>query len=116
MVVAGAAGCGSDQASSAEQAKADQLQAKLEPLDITVDTDTIVSLYGDDGGKVCTVAADPAALRREGLLAHPRFALRRLHVTTEAVAYARAVISVYCPEDLGNVEAYIRTLRVDDEN
>ena len=115
-VVLGAAGCGSDEATSAEQSKAAELQAKLAPLDIDIETETLISLYGDDGGKVCAIADDPGALEREGLLAHPRFALRRLHVTDDAVAYARAVISVYCPEELGNVEDYIEGLRVADEN
>ena len=108
--------CGSEQGTSTENAKAADLQAKLAPLDIDVETSTIVSLYGDDGGKVCQIAEDPAAMDREGLLAHPRFALRRLHVTTEAVAYTKAVIEVYCPDQLGNVEDYIAGLRVSDEN
>lgn len=109
-------GCGSEASTSAEDAKAAELQAQLAPLDIDIETDTIVALYGDDGGKVCEIAADPAALEREGLLAHPRFPLRRLRVTTEAVAYTKAVISVYCPDQLGNIEDYIDGLRVGDEN
>ena len=55
-------------------------------------------------------------MEREGLLAHPRFALRRLHVTTDAVIYTEAVIEVYCPDQLGNVREYIEGLRVADEN
>lgn len=115
-LVLGLAACGSEEGTRAERTKAEQLQAKLEPLGIDVDTDTMVSLYGDDGGKVCAIAEDPAAMEREGLLAHPRFALRRLHVTTDAVAYTEAVISVYCPAQLGNVRDYIEGLRVSDEN
>lgn len=112
----GLAGCGSEEGTKAERSKAEQLQAALEPTGIDVDTDTLVALYGDDGGKVCDIAADPAAMAREGLLAHPRFALRRLHVTKDAVAYTEAVISVYCPDQLGNVRDYIDGLRVADEN
>lgn len=108
--------CGSEQGTSAEEAKAAELQAKLAPLDISLETSTIVSLYGDDGGKLCTIAEDPAAMEREGLLAHPRFALRRLHLTAEAVAYTEAVVSVYCPDQLSNVQDYIDGLRVADEN
>ena len=102
----GASACGSDSASSAERAKADALQAKLAPLD----------LEGTDGGKVCEIASDPAAMEREGLLAHPRFALRKTEVDPDAVAYTRAVVEVYCPDQLGNVEDYIEGLRVDDED
>ncbi len=109
-------GCGSEEGTKAERAKAEQLQAKLAPHDLDIDTDTAVSLYGDDGGKVCALAEDPAAMEREGLLAHPRFALRRLHVTTDAVIYTEAVIEVYCPDQLGNVREYIEGLRVADEN
>jgi len=112
----GLVACGSDSGTKAERTKADELQAKLEPLDIDVETDTLIALYGDDGGKVCAIAEDPAAMEREGLLAHPRFALRRLHVTTDAVAYTEAVIEVYCPDQLGNVRDYIEGLRVSDEN
>ena len=61
-------GCGSDEGTKAERDKAEQLQAKLAPHDIDIDTETAVSLYGDDGGKVCAIAADPAAMEREGLL------------------------------------------------
>lgn len=114
----GASACGSDSASSAERAKADALQAKLAPVDLEgdVDTDTLISLYGTDGGKVCEIASDPAAMEREGLLAHPRFALRKTEVDPDAVAYTKAVVEVYCPDQLGNVEDYIEGLRVDDEN
>jgi len=116
LLAAGAAGCSSEDATAAETTKAAALQAKLEPLGIDVETETIITLYGDDGGKVCEIASDPAAMEREGLLAHPRFALRKLHVTTEAVAYTKAVIEVYCPDELGAVTDYIDGLRVDDEN
>ena len=116
----GAAACGSDtgpaQGSAAERAKAAELQTELEPLGIDVETGTLISLYGTDGGKVCEIASDPAAMDREGLLAHPRFPLRRLHVTTEAVAFTEAVISVYCPDQLGAVADHIDGLRVDDES
>ncbi|HWJ96754.1 MAG TPA: hypothetical protein VNQ33_01260 [Acidimicrobiales bacterium] len=109
-------GCGSDEGTRAERAKAEQLQSKLDEHGLDIDIDTAVSLYGDDGGKVCAVAKDPAAMEREGLLAHPRFALRRLHVTKDAAAYTEAVITVYCPDQLGNVRDYIDGLRVADEN
>ena len=109
-------GCGSDEGTKAEREKAHELQAKLAPHGLDIDTATAISLYGDDGGKVCAIAEDPAAMEREGLLAHPRFALRRLHVTTDAVAYTEAVIEVYCPAQLGNVRDYIDGLRVADEN
>jgi hypothetical protein len=114
--VLGLGACGSDEGTTAERDKADQLEAKLKPLGIDVDPATAIALYGDDGGKVCAIAEDPAAMEREGLLAHPRFALRRLHVTDDAVAYTEAVIEVYCPDQLGNVRAYIAGLRVSDEN
>lgn len=114
----GAAGCSSEPGTKAERKKAEELQAKLAPLGIDADVDvaTAVSLYGDDGGKVCAIAEDPGAMAREGLLAHPRFALRKTHVDTDAVAYTKAVIEVYCPDQLTNVEDYIEGLRVDDAN
>jgi hypothetical protein len=118
LAVTAAAGCGSDEGTKTERAKAQQLQAKVEAAGIEdgIDVDTAVSLYGNDGGKVCAIAADPAAMAREGLLAHPRFALRKTQVDPDAVAYTKAVIQVYCPAQLGNVEAYIEGLRVDDAN
>ena len=116
MAVTALAGCGSEEGTKAERDKAEELHAKLKPLGLDIDTDTAIALYGDDGGKVCAIAEDPAAMEREGLLAHPRFALRRLHVTEDAVAYTEAVIAVYCPDQLGNVRDYIDGLRVADDN
>ncbi|MGN6693356.1 MAG: hypothetical protein ACTHN0_04195 [Aquihabitans sp.] len=118
LAIAALAGCGSDEGTKAERAKAEQLQAELDAagVDDGIDVDTAVSLYGDDGGKVCAIAEDPAAMEREGLLAHPRFALRKTEVDPDAVAYTKAVIEVYCPAQLGNVEEYIEGLRVDDAN
>ena len=114
----GATGCGSEEGTKAERQKAEQLQAAVKPLgsDADIDIDTAVSLYGDDGGKVCALAEDPGAMEREGLLAHPRFALRKTNVDPDAVAYTKAVIEVYCPDQLANVEEYIEGLRVDDAN
>jgi len=117
-LVLGLGACGSDEGTKAERAKAEQLQAKLASLDVDadIDVDTAVSLYGDDGGKTCAIAEDPAAMAREGLLAHPRFALRKTEVDPDAVAYTKAVIEVYCPDRLADVEDYIEGLRVDDAN
>lgn len=108
--------CGSEEGTKAEREKAEELQAKVAPLgdDAQIDIDTAVSLYGDDGGKVCAIAEDPGAMAREGLLAHPRFALRKTEVDPDAVAYTLAVMDVYCPDQLGNVRDYIEGLRVDD--
>lgn len=118
FVVVGLGACGSEEGTSAEQAKATELQAKLAAagIDDELETSTLVSLYGTDGGKVCAIAEDPAAMEREGLVAHPRFALRKTEVDPDAVAYAKAVIEVYCPDQLANVEDYIEGLRVDDGN
>ena len=117
-LVLGLGACGSEEGTKAEREKAEQLQAALKPLglDEDIETSTLVALYGDDGGKVCAIAEDPAAMEREGLLAHPRFALRKTNVDPDAVAYTKAVIEVYCPDQLANVEDYIEGLRVDDEN
>lgn len=119
-LVLGLGACGSDEGTKAERTKAEELQAKLKPLglddDGDLETSTLISLYGDDGGKTCAIAEDPGAMAREGLFAHPRFTLRKTEVDPDAIAYTKAVISVYCPEQLGNVEDYIEGLRVDDGN
>jgi hypothetical protein len=116
----GLGACGSDDGTTAERTKAEELQAALAPLDLDgvddLETSTLISLYGTDGGKVCAIAEDPGAMEREGLIAHPRFALRKTEADPDAVAYAKAVIEVYCPDQLANVEDYIEGLRVDDGN
>lgn len=113
----GLGACGSEEGTKAERTEAEELQGKLAPLGIDdIETGTLVSLYGTDGGKVCAIAEDPGAMEREGLIAHPRFALRKTEVDPDAVAYAKAVVEVYCPDQLANVEDYIEGLRVDDGN
>lgn len=107
--------CSAEDGTSAEQAKADQLRSALDEAGLDpVERNDIVSLYGTDGGKVCALAEDPGAMAREGLLAHPRFALRKTEVDPDAVAYVTAVVEVYCPDQLAEVEDHIDRLRVDD--
>lgn len=117
-LVVGLGACGSEEGTEAERTKADELQAELASagIDDDIETSTLVALYGTDGGKVCAIAEDPAAMEREGLIAHHRFPLRKTEVDADAVAYATAVVEVYCPDQLGNVEDYIEGLRVDDGN
>jgi hypothetical protein len=104
VLVACAAGCGQS-VSSTEQAMAEELQAKLEPLGIDVPTGTLVSLYGDDGGNLCAAAGDDDDLANVSLAGH-RFALRKTKVSTRDVAYARAVIEAYCPDELRSFDDY----------
>jgi hypothetical protein len=103
-----AAGCGQSIGSS-EQAMAEELQAKLEPLGVSVTTGTLVSLYGDDGGHLCAAADDDDDLANVSLAGH-RFALRKTKVSTRDVAYARAVIEVYCPDELASFDDYANGL------
>ena len=107
------AGCGHDE-SREDTAKADQLEQAVAPLGIDVDPDVYVSLYGSDGGAVCAEAGDPGALASEAasVVSH-RFTLRRTEADADTVAYVRAVISTYCPDELGSFDDYVEGLKVD---
>lgn len=93
------AGCGSQDISSGAQAKADELQAKLAPLGISVPEGKAASLYDDDGGYLCAAAGEDGQLEHVSLVGH-RFAAHKTNVDPKDIAFARAVIEVYCPDEL----------------
>jgi hypothetical protein len=109
LAVAVLVGCGSQEIKSSQEQKAQQLQAKLQPLGMDVPTGVLVSLYQDDGGYLCAAAAGPGDFEHVALAGH-RFALRKLHVDPNDIAYVRAVIGVYCPDQTKRVDHYLSGL------
>jgi hypothetical protein len=81
---------------------------------ISVPPEVAASLYGTDGGAVCAEAADPAALGAEAAagVSH-RFTLRRTEADGERIAYLRAVVETYCPDEAAAFEDYVRSLAID---
>ncbi|MDY6793899.1 MAG: hypothetical protein SWK76_01260 [Actinomycetota bacterium] len=80
--------------------KATQLQEKLEEAGLPVpDTDTIVKLYGTNGGVACMYSDSDFQIYYN--LSHFGNTGRRpTYIDPDVIAYDRAVIEVYCPENL----------------
>lgn len=80
--------------------KAQQLQEKLEEAGLPVpDTDTLVKLYGTNGGVACMYS--DSEFQTYYNLAHFGNTGRRLaYLDPSVIAYDLAVIEVYCPEKL----------------
>ena len=108
-----AAGCGDQSVSDDEADRAAELRAATEPLGLAVTAETAATLYGTDGGEVCTAAEDPDALHPAGVLVSHRFPLRKVEVDREIAAYSRAVISVYCPENLDRFDEFLEDLAIE---
>jgi hypothetical protein len=80
--------------------KAQQLQEKLEEAGLPVpDTDTLVKLYGTNGGVAC-VYSDSDFQTYYNLVHFGNTGRRPTYLDPSAVAYDLAVIEVYCPEKL----------------
>jgi hypothetical protein len=103
-------GCKSS-TTDAEAAKAEELQAAIAPLGTKIETDVAASLYGTDGGAVCAEADDPGAVATEAAstVSH-RFTLKKTEADVDSIAYIRAVIKTYCPDQLADYDDYIRDL------
>ena len=100
------AGCGSQDVSSGEEEKAAQLEAALAPLGVDMPVGIAASLYGTDGGHLCAAAESDGQLDHVALVGH-RFALRKTRVSPQDIAYGRAVIEVYCPDELASYESFV---------
>jgi Tfp pilus assembly protein PilX len=99
---------------------ADELIAALEEEGATVPSrDTIIRVFGDDGGAVC--AADPG----DGLIAATLFAqltngaagpgTRPVIADSRVVQGSRLVIETYCPDKLENFQQSVEDLELSDE-
>ena len=83
--------------------KAQQLQEKLEEAGLDVpDTDTLVKLYGTNGGVACMYSGSDFQTYYN-LVHFGNTGRRPTYLDPSAVAYDLAVIEVYCPE---NLDAY----------
>jgi hypothetical protein len=90
-------------------AKADQLVAALQASGATIPADSAVALFRTDGGHLCVGATRAEDFVDTVLVSH-RFALRKKKVSTTDVAFDRAVISVYCPDELPAFDAFVNGL------
>ena len=80
--------------------KAQQLQVKLEEAGLPVpDTETLVKLYGTNGGVACMYAGSDFQTYYN-LVHFGNTGRRPNYLDPSAVAYDLAVIEVYCPEKL----------------
>ena len=80
--------------------KAQQLQEKLEEAGLPVpDTDTLVKLYGTNGGVAC-MYSDSDFQTYYNLVHFGNTGRRPNYVDSSAIAYDLAVIEDYCPEKL----------------
>jgi hypothetical protein len=98
--------CGEQGASSQGTDQAQALEAELAGMGFAGPAGTAAGLFGEDGGHICAVAADPQNFGNEILVGH-RFALRKTKVSPSDIAYARAVVDVYCPEDLATFDEFV---------
>jgi hypothetical protein len=112
------AGCGptseSESSSSEAEKLAKQLQSTLKSEDLPVpSTDVLTSLYGDDGGVSCENVDGRA--HRAGLDSFGAPAIgRRVVMDPKVLAYDRAVISTYCPEELDAFEDAVQDLELEE--
>lgn len=90
-------------------AKADQLVSALEASGVTMPKDSAIALFGTEGGHLCVGATRGEDFVDTALVSH-RFALRKTKVSTADVAFDRAVITVYCPDELPAFDAFIDVL------
>jgi hypothetical protein len=87
--------------------KAQQLQEKLEEAGLPVpDTDTLVRLYGTNGGVVCEFAGSDFQTYFN-LIHFANTGRRPVHIDPRIFEYDAAVIEVYCPE---NLDAYLEAV------
>ena len=114
LVLTAVAAGGADQDVSATEAdRAAELNALAEPLGLKITPETAASLYGTDGGEVCKAAEDPDALHPAGVLVSHRFPLRKVEVDREIAAYSRAVVAVYCPQNLERYDRFLADLAIE---
>lgn len=106
--------CGDQDVSTGEAEKAAQLQALVAPLGVELSTGIAASLFGTDGGHLCGAAGSSADLGHVAL-APEGFALRKTESDADDVAFARAVIEVYCPDKLASFDAHVADLDVDGD-
>jgi Tfp pilus assembly protein PilX len=120
MVIIGLVTFASARESQRAAELADELIAALEDEGARVPSqDTIVGVFGDDGGAVC--AADPG----DGLVAATLFAqltngaagpgTRPVIADSRVVQGSRLVIEIYCPDKLDDFEQAVADLDLSDE-
>ncbi|MET0830744.1 MAG: hypothetical protein ABWY62_00045 [Acidimicrobiia bacterium] len=109
------AACGQPTPGDDAMAKAQELQEQLAGTPLAgLDPDEIASLLGDDGGHLCAAAAGSEDDLALVAFTPVFFALRKTSVGADDVDVARAIMSVYCPEDLGVLDERVAGLTVED--
>ncbi|MFL6128456.1 MAG: hypothetical protein ACJ73E_05265 [Mycobacteriales bacterium] len=95
--------------------KADQLVAQLAEFGLRTPTkDQIVRVLGDDGGAVCANPGSPltrAALAAQLSNGAGGPGMRPVIADTRFLQGELAILSVYCPDQLGKVKEYVDSLR-----
>lgn len=110
-------GCGptsADEATSpAARQSAQSLQAQLQRLSATgvnvavPDLDTLVVLYGEDGGITCINAESPFQIAFNIGHFGSASGRRAVIVDPSLMAYDKAVITTYCPESLAQYQSVV---------
>ena len=100
----------SGESSRDADAKADQLTAQLQQFGLrTPSKETIVRVLGDDGGAVCANpdnALTKAALAAQLVNGAGGPGTRPVIADTRILQGQLAIVSVYCPEHLENIQEY----------
>ena len=101
VILSGCQGSPAEDPDSPEAlSKAQQLQEKLEEAGLAVpDTDTLVKLYGTNGGVIC-MYAESDFQTYYNLVHFGNTGRRPNYLDPSVIAYDMAVIEVYCPEKL----------------
>ena len=107
-----AVGCAEQTPTAEESQLAEQLQSELASQGLDVGTETLIALFGDDGGHLCIDAEQGSDFTDVVLVSH-RFALRKTTVDSEDVMVASAVIDVYCPDERAAFDEFVASLDVE---
>lgn len=110
-IALGVGACSAQSPSAQESDLADRLHDELAAQGVDVATDTLVALFGDDGGHLCLDAEQGSAYIDFALVSH-RFALRKTSVDMDDIEFARAVVDVYCPDERRVFDEFVDSLDV----
>ena len=119
LAIVGAFTYGYEQRTEAAEAKAVQLEQHWRALGLgaPANRDVLVRLYGTDGGAVCDTSGDALtqALLRTALAngaAGP--GQRAVIIDKDVLAGERAVVEVYCPDQLDDFDEFTNGFDFDD--
>lgn len=110
------AGCGDLDVSPDAVSQAQELESQLAAQGVDLPAETGATVFAEDGAHLCAAADEGADHLALVAFTPYSFALRKTEIDSEDVAAARAVVGIYCPENLDNFEDYVDGLSQGDSS